>query len=95
MAHHIKDEILPKLQEIQRDIFFDENIYMNVSLDTYKLCVTAHVYVHPGTDMADIICTKLFSFTTYYNDVSEQGACNAKELRGVAHFIKNWQKRLG
>lgn len=94
MAHHIKDEILPTLQEIQRDIFFDRNIYMDVTLDSYKLCVSAHVFVRPDTDRAKIISFKIFSFSTYL-DETVQKVKNMKELRGVVHFIKNWQKRLG
>lgn len=94
MAHHIKDDILPKLQEIQRDIFFDKNIYVDVVLDSYKLCVTARVFIRPCTDRANIICLKAFSFTTYYFDEGEQREHNMKELRGVAHFIRNWRKRL-
>lgn len=96
MAKYIKDNILPKLQEIQRDLALDEHIRMDVNMETYKLCVNAHFHVKTGPlPDSEFLCNKEFSFMTFLSDEKKMRECYEKNLRSIHHFVKNWQERLG
>ena len=98
VAKSIKDCILPKLQEIQRDLFLDEHFSFSIEPGTFKKCVSVFIHVTKSADSSlseNSLCLGSFSFTTYLHDEQEQRAKNEKALRGIQHFIKNWQERLG
>ena len=94
MALYIKRNVLPKLQEIQRKVFMDVHINMDVNVGTYKKCVSATFCISMNTDSyADgnsILCRKEFCFDTFTHDNKSYD----KELRGISHFVRNWQERL-
>ena len=97
VANSIKNGILPELQEIQRDLYMDDHISMSIEPGTYKKCMNVFVRIQKGTDgfsSDNLLCLGVFSFATYLLDECEQTRRNAKALRGVRWFIKNWQKRL-
>lgn len=97
VANRIKNEILPKLQEMQRDLFMDKHISMNIERSTYKMCLNVTFFVanHEDRVIADnLICIKTFNFRTFLCREEYQMSENYKELRGCQYFIKNWQERL-
>jgi hypothetical protein len=97
VAKSIKNGILPELQEIQRDLYMDDHITVSIEPGTFKKCMNVFVRIQKSTDgssSGNILCLGIFSFTTFHLDECEQRIRNAKALRGVRWFIKNWQKRL-
>ena len=93
-AKFLKEEVLPKLQEMQRDLYNDAHINMDIEMSTYKKSLCASFFVTDGNDSlieGERLCFKTFHFTTYLSNARES---NKKALRGVSHFIKNWQQRL-
>lgn len=100
MAKYIKDNILPKLQEIQRGLALDEHIRMEVNLNTYKMGMSAYFMVVTNCEGsvyggAEYLCRKDFNFQTYLKDEKKAKMRALKTLRGIHHFVKNWQERLG
>lgn len=94
-AEFIGSVILPKLQEIQRNIFFSEYITMDIEQSTYKRCVNVYLRISTNFDgLSDRLCDKLFSFSTYLCNEEKQKEANLKALRGIQYFIANWQKLL-
>lgn len=96
-ARYIKDNILPKLQEIQRDVYMDEHIIMSIEMSSYKNNMQVWVHVNESHDRPNLdgsICYKCFYFNTYVISKSQRKE-NEKALRGVRWFVKNWQERLG
>lgn len=94
-ARYINDNILPKLQEMQRDLYMNEHFCMSIEPSGYKRCITVFVHVRRSQGaIFSVLCTGRFSFSTY-SDPKYQKKLNDKALRGVTWFIKNWQAILG
>ena len=93
MAQYLRKVVLPKLQEMQRDFYLDIHIGMDIEMSSFKKCI--RVFVQICTDANGVLgnggqlCSKSFGFHTFSN----KGKID-KELRGISHFIENWQQRL-
>ena len=93
-AKFLNEEVLPKLQEMQRDLYNDDHINMDVEMGTYKKSLCASFFVTDGKDSlieGERLCVKAFYFSTYLSNARKS---NEKTLRGISHFVKNWQQRL-
>lgn len=91
MANYIKDNILPKVQEMQRDLYFDKDI--SVAIDGTMLYGGLHTTLFVKDDKfsvyGDILkCTTFVFYTTKTKKELD------RLLRGMCQFVKNWQKRL-
>lgn len=94
-AEFIGSVILPMLQNMQRDMFFNEHITMDIEQSAYKRCLNVYLRISTNFDgLSEKLCDKMFSFVTFLYDDEQQKEKNLKTLRGVQHFISNWQKRL-
>lgn len=91
-ARYIKDNILPKLQETQRGLYFDKNILISVNSTSLYGGTSATLWVSRDTRdfSSETLCCKDFPFYTGENEKTLQ-----RVLRGLGWFIKNWQERLG
>lgn len=91
-ARYIKDNILPKLQETQRDLYFDKNILISVDSTSLYGGMSATLWVSRDTRdfTSETLRCKTFQFYTDENEKTLQ-----RVLRGLGWFIKNWQERLG
>lgn len=92
MATYIKDNILPKVQEIQRDFYLDKHISIHIDGAMCHGGLATSILVDEnnfGADGNNLSCT-LFSFHTAGATTESLN----KLLRGMCHFIKNWQERL-
>lgn len=92
-ARYIKNVILPKLQELQRDLYFDKHIKMNIENSGFDYGMSVSFLIDEDRNALSekFICTKVFLFRTFLPDSRKQ---NLKALRGVYHFIKNWKQIL-
>lgn len=100
MAKFNKEVVLPILQEVQRDLCLDEHIRMEVNLETYKMGMSAYFMVVTNCNGSvyggsKYLCRKDFNFPTYLYDEQASKMRALKTLRGIHHFVKNWQERLG
>lgn len=94
-AEFIGSVILPKLQEIQRDIYLDKHITMDIEQCTYKKCLNVYLTISAHSNgFAAELCGKEFQFLTFLCNTEIQRKENLKALRGIQYFVKNWQKRL-
>ena len=92
MAQYLRKVVLPKLQEIQRDVYFDIHIVMDVDMHSYMRNLSAYLVICTDAETSFVdskICSRMFYFYTCCSKRTID-----KELRGVSHFIKNWQQRL-
>lgn len=92
-ARYIQNVILPKLQELQRNLYFDKHIKMNVENSGFEYGMSVSFLIEEDRKALckKFICTKVFSFRTFLPDSRKQ---NLKALRGVYHFVKNWKQIL-
>lgn len=93
MAKYIKDNILPKVQEMQRDTYFDKHIIIHIDGQMLHggLSVTAFASEDNFSAFGETLNCTIFSFHT----TGETKKSIDKKLRGLRWFIKNWQARLG
>lgn len=91
MAKYIKDNILPKLQEMQRDLYFDQHVTMSVTLcDPYfGVDVWINVKNDREESCSDSLAMECFSFRIY-----ERKEYNDDTLGDLRGMIKEWQETL-
>lgn len=91
MARYIKKSILPKLQKMQRDLYFDKHILISVNQVNLYGGMSVTLWVCRDTRaFSETLCCKSFQFFTTDSVETLQSI-----LRGISHFVKNWQERLG
>lgn len=93
MAKYIKDNILPRVQEMQRDTFFDKHIIIHVDGQMLHGGLSATVFVSEDNFSAfsEYLNCTIFSFHT----IGQTKKSIDKLMRGMCYFVKNWQERLG
>lgn len=92
MAKYIKDSILPKVQEMQRVLYFDKNI--NVEIDGVMVYGGLHTTLLVKDDKFSVYGNILECTTFVFHTTNTKKELD-RLLRGIHHFIKNWQERLG
>lgn len=80
---YLRTSILPKLQEIQRDLFGDENLSMQISLSCGG-CLSAYLFAREDEkDKLKITAVAHFCFLYTRN-----AKYNKKKYEGILGFIK-------
>ena len=92
MAKYIKDSILPKVQEMQRVLYFDKNI--NVEIDGVMVYGGLHTTLLVKDDKFSVY-GNILECTTFVFHTTKTKKELDRLLRGMCHFVKNWQERLG
>lgn len=91
MAKYIKDNILPKVQEMQRDLYFDKNI--SVDIDGVMVYGGLHTTLFVKDDKFSVYGNILKCTTFVFHTTNTKKKLDML-LRGMCHFVKNWQERL-
>lgn len=63
--NYLRDKILPRLQEIQRDLFGNEHLLLSVDIGANGRFVTAHAALMDDVDVQDSASLHLSVYNSY------------------------------